>query len=333
MALCLASDILGRSLAQQASRLLAAGGPDVARALSFVGDLPPLDQSSGSGQLTQSAIEAYAGLYYYGELELASLIALAELVVEQRFELMAQINDRALLEAMDVMEDQMRRGWYDQVRRGAIFRNMLGLGEAADIRASLTSVVEALARFDQGLRYGAPSQSDGIAVEFAMATFLAAVGSRAGLGLERAAQVLNGQLRQALAILGNAALHRVFRVNDIWQLVRELAVTPDGTQPDVIAIVERAQSGAAIIGWMAGKLPQITARNGSLLPALMNDGTLFRQAARWQMAARGLRLLGSFQPPPPGYGQSGYGQQGDGQPGYGQQPSAPGSGSTWRGWI
>ncbi|MDJ0994561.1 MAG: hypothetical protein QNI90_13375 [Dinoroseobacter sp.] len=328
MALCLASDILGRSLAHQAARLSATGGPDVARALSFVGDLPPLESSGAGGALTRSAIEAYASLYYYGELELTSLIALAELVVEQRFELMAQINDRALLEALDVMEDQMRRGWYDQARRETIFRNMLGFGESNDIRASLMSVTEALARFDQSLRFGSTSQADGIAVEFAMASFLAMAGNRVGLGLERASQVLNGQLREALAILGNAALHRAFRVNDIWQLVREVAVTPDGSQPDVTAIVERAQSGAAIIGWMAGRLPQITARNGSLLPILANDGTLFRQSARWQMAARDLSFGQESYAPGTGYAQPGYGNTG-----YGQSPSNTRPDTSWRGWA
>ena len=288
MALCLVSDRLGLSLARQAARLSAVGGPGVAQALSsYVGDLPPLGPAGGGSTLTRGIVEAFGGIYYYGELEEASLMALAELVVEERYTL--SINDRSLFQALEDMATLMHRGWYDQSRRQTLFSQMLGFGATDGLRSRLRSVVDALLRLEQSGRFGPPSGSELVAVELAFAAMLNAIASRGGLGLERAAQVLNGQLRAALAVLGNAALHRMFRVHDMWGLVRALAVSPTGRQPDTTAIVDRAQAGAAIIGWAAGRVREISARDGSLRAALMNDATLLREATRWAMGARALQ--------------------------------------------
>lgn len=292
MALCATSDQLGLSLDRQSARLSAAGGPGVSQALSsFIGELPPLSPGGTGNALTRGIVEAFGGLYYYGELEEASLMALAELVVEERMSL--RITDRTLFQALEDMATLINQGWYDQARRDAIFAQMLGFGSDNDIRLQLGSVVEALTQFDQSRVYGQASQREVAAIEFSFGAMLNGMASRGGLGLERAAQVLNGQLRAALAVLGNAELHRIFRVQDMWGLVRTIAITPFGQQPDTTAIVDRAQAGAAIIGWAAGRLGEISARDGRLQATLSNDATLFRQAARWATGARALTTASS----------------------------------------
>ncbi len=287
MAVCAPSNQLGLSLARQAARLSAAGGPSVVQALSsYIGELPPLDTAGSSSRLTRGMVEAFGGLYYYGELEETSLMALAELVVEERYSL--NITDRSLFQSLEDMAAQMDRGWYEQARRNVIFAQMLGFGGANDFRDQIGSVVDAVTRLEQSVRNGTPTLSQVATVEFAFGTMLNTMGSRAGLGLERAAQVLNGQLRASLALLGNTALHRMFQVRDMWELVHTVVVAPQGELSDTASIVDRAQAGAAIIGWAAGRLQEISAHNGSLQGMLMNDAALFRHAARWAMGARTL---------------------------------------------
>lgn len=308
---CSQSLALSSALQQCAGRLAQAATHPLTLALSgFVDSLPALNPAGGN-RLTQAQVEAFAGLYYYGELETVQLLAVAELIVEERYTL--NLNDRGLFQALENMADAMERGWYDEQRRAQLFSTALGFETGGDIRNKLATVTDALLRYEQNLRY--PNSSPGLAtsVKFAMAALLDEIRRRGFLGVERASSQLNGQLRSAITILGNSSLQRLFSARDIWGLVGAIIGGAGGQTPAFTETSTRAQTGAAIIGWIAGHIDEIRDDDGPLASRLRNDASLFRYAAQWQQAAQ--QFLGSsstanptgaWQNPPSQYQSPGY---------------------------
>ncbi len=336
MSACSTSLALATGLRRRAGRLArAAGRRRAVRSLSnFVGSLPPLGPSGGGARLTQAQVEAFAGLYYYGELETSRLMSVAEIVVEERYTL--NLNDRKLFQALEEMADAMDRGWYDGERRAQIFSASLGFDTQDDFRRTLGNVAEALERYDEQSRYGGVSLAPVATVEFAMGAALDQVGRRGRLGLERASQILNSQLRKAIAILGNASLQRLFGARNLWGLVGAIVVDANGLAPDFTTIADRAEAGAGMLGWIAGRINEIRSRDGSIAAHLRNDASLFRHANRWRLAAANLSGVRS-----PDYGGDGQGAYGGGSSPWhrgrgGQVPwggGGGGSGGNGGGWA
>lgn len=328
---CAASLALSASLDRRSARLVQAGARQAA-ALSedFVGSLPAIGGAApGDGNLTRAQVEAFAGLYYHGELEASGLMTVAELIVEERFTL--NLADHGAFQALETMASEMDRAWYGGERRGQIFGHALGFGTQTDFRREFSNLVGALSRFEQESRFGRGSYSPTANVEFAMAAVLDSIGRRGSLGLDRATMVLNNQLRQAISVVGNSAIQQLFNARNLWDLLGVLLDDGQGGRPDFQAISDRAEAGAAVLGWMAQRVAEIRARDGSLAAHLMNDGTLFRRAAQWQMASGaqsggpasgGQSGFGQAPQAQPGFGHGGPGQTGYGQPGY----AAPGFG-------
>ena len=272
-------------LDRRAARLAQAGalGTMALSTPDFIGSIPPIGGRGGVGSgVTRSQVEAFGALYYHGELDVSGLMTIAELMVEERFTL--NIRDRVAFEALEAMATEMDRGWYDTERRNQIFVPTLGFGSSNDVRRELQHLTAALTRYEREISYG-PTSFDPIAnVDFAMSAMLDTVGRRGALGLERAATVLNGQLRLALAVVGNTSIQRQFGAREMWGLLGVLLDDGSGHRPNFAQISGRAESGAAILGWIAQRIDVIRRRDGSLSAHLRNDATLFRRANQWQMS-------------------------------------------------
>lgn len=273
-------------LDRRAARLAQAGVPGT-MALSrpdYIGSIPPIGGGGVAGSsVTRSQVEAFGALYYHGELDASGLMTIAELMVEERFTL--NIRDRVAFEALEAMATEMNRGWYDAERRNQIFVPTLGFGSGNDVRRALQNLTAALTRYEREISYGPASFDRIVNVDFAMSAMLDTVGRRGSLGLERAATVLNGQLRLALAVVGNTSIQRQFGAREMWDLLGILLDDGSGGRPDFTQISGRAESGAAIFGWIAQRIDQIRRRDGSLSAHLRNDATLFRRAIQWQMSS------------------------------------------------
>ncbi len=288
---CRHSLALFTRLQQYAGRLAQAARHPVSLAqANFIGSLPPIS-SRGEGRLSQAQVEAFAGLYYYAELENAHLLSVAELLVEERYSL--NLNDRVLFQALEGMADAMDRSWYDGQRRAQLFSATLGFETNNDIRMTLANLSAELLRFEQEMRLSSFDAASSI--EFAMAALLDEIRRRGSLGLERAANQLNGQLRQAITIMGNSTLQRMFNARDLWSLVA--AIVSDSTDAVMMfnQAASRAQAGAALIGWVAAHINEIRDNNGVIAPLLQNDASVFRYAAQWQQGAERLSLSGGGQ--------------------------------------
>ena len=279
---CPVSLALSTALKRAAGRLTRAAGPRARSLSGFIGSLPPIGGGSSVSGLTQAQVEAFAGTYYYAELETAGILTVAEMLAEDWLTL--GLDDRTLVEKLDAMAMAMRRNWYDADRRAQIFTHTLGFGTGDDFRQQLAALVTALDRYEQEARFGSVPYGPVVQVELAMNAILDGIARRGVPGLEQASRVLNHQLRMATEILGMTALHRRFNARDMWDFLRAVVTLEDGRTPEFSDIADRAEAGAAMLGWIAGRIADIRNKGGQIAPHLANDATLFRHAIRWQMA-------------------------------------------------
>ena len=278
---------------------LAVGPRAMAMGLSELDlSLPALPGGGMSGgTLSADQIRAYAALYYYGELEGTGLMTVAELLAEDR-DVMG-VRDEALYRALDGLSRSMRGEWYPAERRQMIFGTMLGLERSDGIRAALVNLCQVIAQFEQGMAYGGNNYGMAARLDMAADATLRVITSRAAMGLERAAQLLNHQLRAAIEVMQNPALHRRVGARDMWGFLQAVAVPAQGSLPDLGRAVRRAQAGSALIAALA------TARGqGALASHLAQDYGALRAASDWLMNAPA--ALPQQQPPQQGGHSSPY---------------------------
>jgi hypothetical protein len=279
MAACPLSSAIATALGRHRSwlalgpRALALGLPDLDLSL------PALPANGTAPALSEAQIRAYAALYYYGELETTGLMEIAELLAEERDTL--GIRDAALYRALDTLWSAMRSEWYPTERRQMIFARMLGLGEASGIQAGLAGLARTISGFEEALRYGGRVDA-GMAARLDMSgqAVLRVIGTRAAMGLERAAMLLNGQTRKAIDVLQNPALHRRVGARDMWGFLQAVAAPVEGPLPDLGRAVRRAQSGSVLIAALASARAP-----GGLAALLHRDHSVMVAAADWQMHA------------------------------------------------
>ncbi len=304
---CALTHSLNRSLVTHA-RWLALGPRGMAAALALPAfELPTLPGgASGGASLTPSQVRAYAALYYYAELAGTGLMEVAELLPAERD--MMRITDAELYRKLEQFALEMRGEWYGEERRAMLFHAMLGIGEQHSIQHALDAFTGALVEVEQALRYpaGASPYRVQAALTFAADTLLRFMESRAAMGLERAATVLNRQLRKVIDLLSTPALLSMFRVNSLWALLRQVAVpAPGGRVPDLGKAVTRATAGSQCLAWLAERTPDAAPPTAVLMAA-----------SNWQMnRPEGLGVAPAGQAPagpgqnPYGSGQSPYGAQ------------------------
>lgn len=266
---CAVTRSLSHALAVHA-RWLAIGPSGMALALNLPSfDLPPLPVGGASGRsLTPDQIRAYAALYYYAEIEATGLMQVAELLPAERDTM--RITDAELYRKLEDLAREMRGEWYSAERRSLLFRAMLGIGEATSIHSALDPFTRTFTEVEGELRRsgGATSFRIQAAVEMASQALLSFMAGRAAMGLERAAAILNRQLRRVIDLLSSPALLSMFRVNSLWALVRQIAVPmPGGRLPDLGRAVTRATSGSTCLAWLAEMAPGTTPPPAVLLAA------------------------------------------------------------------
>lgn len=241
--------------------------------------LPALPGGGMSGgALTDAQIRAYAALYYYGELEGTGLMTVAELLAEDRDAM--GVRDEALYRALDGLSRAMRGEWYGAERRQMIFGTMLGLGRSDGIQSALGGLCQSIAQFEQTLSYGGSSYGISARLDMSADATLRVITQRAAMGLERAAQLLNHQLRAAIEVMQNPALHRRVGARDMWGFLQAVAVPAQGQLPDLGRAVRRAQSGSALIAALAS-----ARSSGGLAAHLSRDYGMLRSASDWLMNA------------------------------------------------
>ena len=271
---CAVTRSLSHALAVHA-RWLALGPRGLALALDLPSfDLPPLPNGGVSGRsLTRGQIRAYAALYYYAEIEATGLMQVAELLPGERDTM--RITDAELYRKLEDLARAMRADWYSDERRSLLFRAMLGMGEAISIHSALDPFTLTLTEVEGELRRrgGVSSFRSQAAVETASQALLGFMAGRAAMGLERAAAILNRQLRRVIDLLSTPALLSMFRVNSLWALLRQIAVPPPGGRlPDLGRTVTRATSGSTCLAWLA-----------DLAPSAPPPPAVLLAASNWQM--------------------------------------------------
>ncbi len=280
MGSCPLSHAISMALGQHAS-WLTVGPRAMAMGLADLDlSLPALPGGSTvATTLSDDQIRAYAALYYYGELETTGLMEVAELLAEERD--MMGIRDASLYQALDNLHRAMGQQWYTTERRQMIFGSMLGFGQAGGIQSALVGFTRTISQYEGAFAYGARlDHSHAAQLDMAGHAVLGVIASRAAMGLERAAQLLNGQTRAALEVLQNPALHRRTGARDMWGFLQSVAAPAQGTLPDLGRATRRAQSGAGLIAALT------SARSaGGLLATLQTSPDLMRFAADWQMNA------------------------------------------------
>ncbi|MEM6896873.1 MAG: hypothetical protein AAF576_05805, partial [Pseudomonadota bacterium] len=256
-ALCESSATFGAILEAQARNLQNCGAPPVAAALSVLPvELPPL-QATGPNGLDRVKLESVAALYLYAELETAGLMQLAELIVDERVNL--PIRDRDLAKMLDDFATAQSGGWYDGNRRAQVFQQLFDFSGQRDFRRILRLLCEELDKMSQTQNAGAQSHA-ARGVRMVIETLLTDIDRRQIAAVDYTAQVLNRQLRSAVAVLGQGGLHQLYQVRDMWTLVEKLAVSPNGAKPKVSDIVRRGQTGQYLLRWMAQHLAALQAQ-------------------------------------------------------------------------
>ena len=285
VALCQSALTFGSILEHQARTLQRYGAPAMAAALSVEPvPLPPL-HATGPDGLDRSKLESIAALYMYAELETSGLMQLAELIVEQRVTL--PIRDRALSQLLEEFATAQRGAWYDDTRRAQVFQQLFGFGGARDFRKLLQLLATQLGKMAQALtptdrQYAA--RGVGMVVE----TMLTDIDRRQIASVGHTAQVLNRQLRSAVAVLGHPGLHQLYQARDMWSLLEKLAVSPSGATPQVNDIVRRAQTGQFMLRWLAEHLGTLRAQPSQAGDLAAATPALFNHADMWLVAAASL---------------------------------------------
>ncbi|WP_299693077.1 hypothetical protein [uncultured Tateyamaria sp.] len=285
VSLCQSALTFGSILEHQARTLQRYGAPVAAAALSVEPvQLPPL-HATGPGGLDRTKLESIAALYMYAELETSGLMQLAELVVEQRVTL--PIRDRELSKLLEDFATAQRGGWYDDSRRAQVFQQLFGFSGARDFRKLLRLLSTQLSQMAQA-RTNGDRQYAARGVGMVVEAVLTDMDRRQIASVGHTAQILNRQLRSAVAVLGHPGLHQLYQARDMWSLIEKLAVSPGGVPPKVSDIVRRAQTGQFMLRWLAEHLATLRAQPTKAGDLAAATPALFNHADMWLVAAASL---------------------------------------------
>ncbi|MFV0385042.1 hypothetical protein [Paracoccus sp. (in: a-proteobacteria)] len=287
---------LSRSLAHL-DRLLQRARPGFAGATAFSGgdplfiDLP--DYRGGlAGQIRPESMQVVAALYFAAEIEGTYLMSVGEELAQARFTL--NLTDRDAARAIEDLAQAMEQGWVGRDLRNQIFARVFGLGYA-DPNLGDTAVNREfeprLARFCSALLQATGASQTyppasagtliraGTAAQSLMQNLAAKMQGNTLIVAER----LSRQLRLALAALNHRGLATLFQGQNAWDVVR--AVLGADT-PDLAGMINRAQTGLRILGWMADHIEALNGADTNRIgAAIAGEPQLAGWAELWLGAA------------------------------------------------
>lgn len=260
-------------------------------------NLPPITGSGGSS-LTPDAgtLKVMATLYLQAELEQAGVVAVAEVLSGERYQLTIYSDRTAgLLEEFA----RRKRDWPDRRTREQIFGRVFGFGSLGslqessltnrDFQTKLAAFCLEIRRIAMDLRWRnnvSPMLEAGwrqTAVDL-----LVNLGERRYGDLSSAARRIQEQLSSAITLLSDEGLGQAFGTRGMWSILR--AVLGDNT-PDFARLTTRGQSGLHLLNWLATVLPAISDKNPQRR-ILEGGSPVFGWAESW-LTATGFDAAGS----------------------------------------
>jgi hypothetical protein len=285
---------LRQSLALADASLRAAAPAAGALALGIAAEdplrlnLPPL---TGSGGLIPGApvLRVVASLYLHAELEQAGVVAVAELLAENRYTLgvMGERGARLLEEFA-----RRNRQWYDRDSRTRIFARLFGQGQAArpgegrevnrEFQQLLANLCGAIVGYSEQYRFRQrPTPAQEALVRQIATDLLVNLGARQYGNTATAATQIQDQLRRAIELLSDEGIAARFQARGMWDVLHKIL---GKETPDLGRLITRGQSGQRLLEWLASALPLITETPPSK-PLFAAESPVFTLAASWLEAS------------------------------------------------
>jgi len=243
-------DLVVSVLAAERAVWLAAGAAPATADDPFRLDVPPLVEA-GTTDIDAAALDALAGLYLMAELEQTGLLVAAEVLIANRASL-----DLTSVEAAELLEElaQASRDWLPATARRQLFARVFGTAADGsslvnrDFPQILSDLCSAIAAYDQAETWNRPPPS------YLRSQLTRAVDRlRSNLALRQYGNTLvvgkriADQVRRSVELISHPGVVQLVRGRSAWDVVR--ATWEPDEQPDIEALVGRAQSGQLVIAW------------------------------------------------------------------------------------
>lgn len=257
-------------------------------------NLPPIIGGGASSVTPDAAtLKVLATLYFQAELEQAGIIAVAEVLADNRYQLSIQS-----VPAANLLEDFFRkkRDWLDRNSREYIFARVFGTGSLArneegalvnrDFQTKFANFCLELRRGGEDLRWRKTiSPMFDAAIKQAATDLLFNLGSRGYGDVLQAARRIQTQLSKAIELLSSEGIGNALQTRGMWNVLR--AVLGENT-PDFARLTTRGQSGLQLLNWLAEILPLIADRNHRR-PLFETNSPVINWAEMW-LEATGLKF-------------------------------------------
>lgn len=248
--------------------------------------LPPLGPNGAEFQVSPGTLRVMAGLYLQAELEQTGLIAVAEMLSDERTNLVIRSPEAAArLEAFY----RHRQGWYDRQTRERLFARLYGIGPAVnaesgnainrDFRRCLGVLCLAVNHVEEDYRFGQSLTSTEERLRWSAIELLNNLGPRQYGNALLAAQQIQEELREAIALLSEPGILGLFGAQGLWDLLQRIL----GPQaPEFHRLVELGQNGLRLLNWLASVIPQLKDQASHAL--LAPGSPVFMWASAWLVA-------------------------------------------------
>ena len=256
-------------------------------------NLPPLGPGGMPVAVDAGSLRTLATLYFQAELEQAGLIPVAELLAEERASLVVGAAATAgRLE--DFYRHSRSRNWYDRATRNRLFARLFGMGPAVNDEAGsainrdflrrLATLCSAINQLALIYQFGqTPDATADEVVRYEATEILNNLGPRQYGNALLAAQIIQDELQEAIALLSDPGVEFLFGGHGLWDTLRKIM----GDQaPDLDRLVNLGQNGIRLLNWLASVIPQLGDGTSSR-PLLPPGSPVFTWAAAW-LAATGL---------------------------------------------
>ena len=268
-------------------------------------DLPPVGGPGTAGVIREETLAGMAALYLFAELEMAAIVAVAEVLAEERYALGLR-NAEAAQRLEDYEQRAEAERWLETRRREQLFARMFGLGPLAatleganrGFETRFAALCDSIVSLGEALRWsrGVPAMQES-GLRHAASQLFVDLGRWHTPDPRVTAQRIQRQLQWSVDLLNHEGIRQFFRARSMWQVIDTIV----GESVPFSRHVDRGQSGMAVMMWLAALAPNLGDR-GVPLP-IDSDDPAFAPAAVW-LQASGFAMGGGGRPTsdPPGLG-------------------------------
>jgi len=275
--------LAGLSLAAHVVGPGARGAPEGEDPLRL--DLPTLGPGSRDAP-NAATVRLLGSLYLAAELEQAGVVAIAELLTQQRDTL--NLNSYGAAGKLDDF-DVRSHAWYGRPSRLALYARLFGIGPNAtndagtlanrEFDSLLAALCHALVSYVTSGGEGA-GELDAMVRESAEA-LLENLSSRALANTVLAARRIEDQTRHAVDILRDQAVDALVGARNLQDAI--VAILGQDA-PDVQRLIDCGLAGQKVLAWLAGAMAAIYSAS-SRQPLLGAGDPVFEAAEQWLQAA------------------------------------------------